>query len=243
MSHSSVHPAPGPAAAPDGTRARGLCLRWLGECDYVPLWQRMQRFTAQRSAADDDEIWFLSHPPVFTQGQAGRAEHLLDPGDIPVVPIDRGGQVTYHGPGQLVVYLLIDLRRAGMGIRDLVSGMESAIITTLSAWGIRGVAREGAPGVYVDDAKIASLGLRVRRGCSYHGLSLNVSMDLAPFSRINPCGYQGLAVTRLRDHVSGLSDAELMARSADRLEEALLAELPAYDRMSHRRTAPAVDAG
>lgn len=219
-----------------------LIVRWLGEQDYVPAWQRMQRFTAQRSTPDSDELWFLSHPPVFTQGQAGQAEHLLDPGDIPVVQIDRGGQVTYHGPGQLVVYTLIDLRRAGLGVRDLVSAMETAIIDCLSRMGMSAT-RARAPGVYVDDAKIASLGLRVRRGCSYHGLSFNVSMDLAPFARINPCGYRGLAVTRVSDHVGG-NDRELMQRSAGLLLEALLAALPSYRRIVHlREQAAAPQAG
>lgn len=182
---------------------RKLVVRQLGLQEYVPVWRAMQNFTSARDAGTPDELWVLSHPPVFTQGQAGKAEHLLAPGDIPVVPIDRGGQVTYHGPGQLVVYLLIDVRRAGMGVRDLVSLIEQCIIETLSAMKIPATTRPSAPGVYVGAAKIAALGLRIRRGCSYHGLSLNVCMDLEPFGRINPCGYQGLAVTRIVDHMQG----------------------------------------
>lgn len=159
----------------------------------------MQRFTDERDAATADELWFTEHDPVFTQGQAGRAEHLLAPGDIPVVQTDRGGQVTYHGPGQLVGYLLFDLRRLHIGVRQLVTGIETSIIELLGSWGIEAAARRDAPGVYVDGAKVAALGLRVRRGCSYHGLSLNVDMDLEPFARINPCGLTGLEVTQLRD--------------------------------------------
>lgn len=159
----------------------------------------MQAFTDQRQADTPDEIWLLQHTPVFTQGQAGKAEHLLNPGEIPVVKTDRGGQVTYHGPGQLIVYLLLDLRRKKLGVRDVVSLMEEAVIAILADYGQSAVARADAPGVYVDGCKIASLGLRVRRGCSFHGLALNVDMDLQPFARINPCGYAGMQMTQLRD--------------------------------------------
>ncbi|MDO8909581.1 MAG: lipoyl(octanoyl) transferase LipB [Pseudohongiella sp.] len=176
-----------------------LIIRQLGLTDYEPIWRAMQSFTSTRQEHAPDELWVLSHRPVFTQGQAGKAEHVLAPGDIPVVQIDRGGQVTYHGPGQLVVYLLIDVRRAGIGVRELVSMIELAIIEALSAVKIEAGLKAGAPGVYVGESKIASLGLRIRRGCSYHGMSLNVAMDLEPFTRINPCGYQGLAVTQVID--------------------------------------------
>ncbi len=158
----------------------------------------MQQFTEQRTDSTADELWLVEHPPVFTVGLNGKPEHLLAPGDIEVIQVDRGGQVTYHGPGQIVVYLLLDLRRRHLGVRQLVNTMEQAVIDLLAAHDINGIARTDAPGVYVDEAKIAALGLRVRRGCSYHGLSLNVDMDLTPFGRINPCGYAGLAVTQLR---------------------------------------------
>jgi lipoyl(octanoyl) transferase len=159
----------------------------------------MQQFTAERGADTADEIWLLQHPPVFTQGMNGKPEHILDNSDIPVVEIDRGGQVTYHGPGQLVVYCLLDLKRLGFGVRQMVSALEDAVIALLEDEGISAVARKDAPGVYVNDAKISALGLRVKRGCSYHGLSLNVDMDLSPFKNINPCGYKDLAVTQLKN--------------------------------------------
>jgi lipoyl(octanoyl) transferase len=171
--------------------------RWLGRVDYEPTWRAMQRYTDTRSADAGDELWALEHPAVFTLGMNGKPEHVLAPGDIPVVSIDRGGQVTYHGPGQLVVYPLLDLRRLDLGVRALVVGLEDALIALLASYGVTALARRDAPGVYVDGAKVASLGLRIRRGCSYHGLALNVGMDLEPFSRINPCGYAGLAVTDL----------------------------------------------
>ena len=159
----------------------------------------MQDFTARRTPDTLDEIWLLEHPPVYTQGQAGKAEHLIAATDIPVVPIDRGGQITYHGPGQVVAYVLVDLRRRGYGVRELVSRMEQAVIDLLAAQGVIAARRAGAPGVYVDGAKIAALGLRIRHGCTYHGLAFNVDMDLAPFAAINPCGYAGMAVTQCRD--------------------------------------------
>jgi lipoate-protein ligase B len=174
-------------------------IRRLGLQAYAPVWRDMQRFTDERDAATPDELWWVEHPPVFTVGLNGKAEHLLNPGGIDVIQVDRGGQVTYHGPGQVVLYLLVDLRRRGLGVRALVNLMEQAVIALLADHGITARARQDAPGVYVDGAKIASLGLRVRRGCSYHGLALNVDMDLEPFHRINPCGYPGLAVTQLRD--------------------------------------------
>ncbi|TNF35882.1 MAG: lipoyl(octanoyl) transferase LipB [Gammaproteobacteria bacterium] len=177
-------------------------VRHLGVQAYEPMWQAMKTFTDTRTAATLDELWCLQHPPVFTLGQAGKREHILNAGDIPVVASDRGGQVTYHGPGQWVVYLLTDIRRKHLGPRQQVDIIEHAIIATLAHHGVIAANRPKAPGVYVGDAKIAQLGLRIRKGASYHGLSLNVDMDLAPFTRIHPCGYEGLRVTRLVDEVS-----------------------------------------
>ena len=175
-------------------------VRSLGLVAYEPTWRAMQDFTRTRGADARDQLWLLEHPPVFTLGLAGRAAHILAPGDIPVVKIDRGGQVTYHGPGQAVAYLLLDLHRYGIGVRELVRRIESGVMQLLEGYGIAGERRAGMPGVYVGDAKIAALGLRVSRGCTYHGLALNVDGDLSPFARIDPCGYPGLAVTRLADH-------------------------------------------
>jgi lipoyl(octanoyl) transferase len=195
-----------------------LGFRELGLVDYEPTWQAMQRFTNERDAATADEIWLLQHPPVFTQGQAGKPEHLLLPGDIPVVQVDRGGQVTYHGPGQLVAYLLLDVRRSGLGVRELVSRIERSLVELLASYGVSASAKPDAPGVYVDGAKIASLGLRIRNGRSFHGLALNVDMDLAPFRRINPCGYAGMAMTQLADQVTGPIDiSEVGARLREQL--------------------------
>lgn len=174
-------------------------LRDLGRQAYAPVWRAMQRFTDARDEATADEVWVVEHAPVFTLGQAGKPEHVLAPGEIPVLQVDRGGQVTYHGPGQLVVYPLLDLRRLKIGVRDYVCKIEQALIDTLDEWNIVAERREGAPGVYVGGAKIAALGIRVRRGCTFHGLSFNVAMDLEPFHRINPCGYQGLQVTSVLD--------------------------------------------
>ena len=185
------------AESPDPAPLRPVLVRDLGAQSYEKVWHAMQAFTDTRGPDTDDELWLVEHLPVFTQGQAGKAEHLLAPGDIPVVPVDRGGQVTYHGPGQIVAYPMIDLRRLGLGVGDLVCRIEQAIINTLDEWNIAGERREGAPGVYVDGAKIAALGLRVRRGCSFHGLAFNIAMDLSPYQRINPCGYQGLAITQM----------------------------------------------
>ncbi len=176
-----------------------LIIRHLGLQDYEPTWRAMREFTDTRDGNSTSEAWLLQHPPVFTQGQAGKAQHVLNPGDIPIVQVDRGGQVTYHGPGQLVVYLLLSLKETGNGIRSLVRKMEDAVIAFLADCDIAAVSRRDAPGVYVDDAKIAALGLRVRRGYTFHGLALNVDMDLEPYARINPCGYAGMAITQMKD--------------------------------------------
>lgn len=197
-------------------------LRELGLVDYEPTWRNMQQFTESRNADTRDEIWFLEHPPVFTLGLAGKMEHVLWPGDIPVIHIDRGGQVTYHGPGQLVVYPLLDLKRLGLGVRALVEAIEMSVIDTLATFGIRARAKREAPGVYTADGrKLASLGLRVRRGCSYHGLAFNVAMDLEPFTRINPCGYAGLQMTQVKDLGGPTSLAQVAAALKPRLLERL----------------------
>ena len=206
------------SAKPHGAALR---VRQLGRRDYAPVWRAMQAFTDQRQADTDDELWLVEHAPVFTLGQAGKPEHLLAPGPIPVLAVDRGGQVTYHGPGQLVAYPLIDLRRAGLGVRELVCAIEQAVIDTLADYGVTAARRDGAPGVYVGAAKIMALGLRVRRGCSFHGLALNVAMDLAPYARINPCGFAGLAVTELRALAADVSMADVAARLVPRLAQAL----------------------
>jgi lipoyl(octanoyl) transferase len=195
-----------------------LIVRHLGQVDYLTTLESMRRYTAERGPHSCDEIWLLQHPPVFTQGQAGKAEHLLAPGDIPVIQVERGGQVTYHGPGQLLAYLLLDLRRLGLGVRELVTAMEQSLIDLLASYGIEAAAKADAPGVYVHGAKIASLGLRVRRGCSFHGLALNVDMDMAPFQRINPCGYAGLQMVHL---AALLESPPSLAEVAKRLERAL----------------------
>ncbi|HPF74146.1 MAG: lipoyl(octanoyl) transferase LipB [Lysobacteraceae bacterium] len=192
-------------------------VRDLGRVDYEPVWRAMQAFTDARDERTPDEIWLVEHAPVFTLGQAGKPEHVLAPGDIPVLKVDRGGQVTYHGPGQIVAYPLLDLRRLKIGVRDYVHRIEQAIIDTLARYSIAAVRRDGAPGVYVDDAKVAALGIRVRRGCTFHGLAFNIAMDLEPFARINPCGYAGLAVTSVVD-LGGPASMETV-------KPALLAEL------------------
>ncbi len=187
-----------------------LIIRNLGRCDYQTTYQAMHDFTDQRDANANDEVWLVEHNPVFTQGQAGKEEHLLNPGDIPIVQSDRGGQVTYHGPGQLVAYVMIDLRRRKLGVRELVTHIENTVIETLNTLGIEAKARPDAPGVYIQDQKICSLGLRIRKGCSFHGLALNVNMDLTPFLRINPCGYAGMEMTQVAqlNESSQLSDIQ-----------------------------------
>lgn len=181
------------------TLPKPIVVSYLGRSDYQGTWDAMKEFTNRRNPQTPDELWIVEHAPVFTQGLNGRAEHLLDPGDIPVVQIDRGGQITYHGPGQLVLYCLLDITRLGLGVKGLVARIEKSVIDLLGLYQVVSHTREGAPGVYVGKAKIAALGLRIRKGCCYHGLSLNVDMDLEPFTRINPCGYAGLAVTQLSD--------------------------------------------
>jgi len=194
-----------------------VIVRHLGLQEYEATWQAMRDFTNARTPGTPSEIWLLEHPPVFTQGQAGKAEHVLDPGDIPVVQSDRGGQVTYHGPGQLVLYLLLDLKATGRGIRGLVTAMEESVIGLLADEGVQAHARPDAPGVYVEEKKVAALGLRVRRGYTYHGLALNVDPDLEPFSRINPCGHAGQAVTSLAELGIDLSMTEAGQKLVERL--------------------------
>lgn len=196
----------------DVSASQKLVIRDLAIADYTAVWQAMQQFTDTRDANTADQLWLLEHQPVFTQGQAGKAEHLLFPGDIPVVKVDRGGQVTYHGPGQLVVYVLLDLKRRNLGVRQLVTLLEQVLIQLLAGYGINAYAKADAPGVYVADAKIASLGLRVRKGCTFHGLALNVDMDLTPFSRINPCGYAGMQMIQCKDLGGPQSIAEAKQR-------------------------------
>lgn len=202
-------------------------LRYRGVVEYAAAFAAMQQFSALRTGATPDEIWFLQHPPVYTLGLSARSEHLLDPGDIPVVHADRGGQVTYHGPGQLVIYTLLDLKRSGLQIRPLVTRLEQSVIDLLDDFGIAADRKAGAPGVYVAGAKIAALGVRVRRGCCYHGIALNVSLDLAPYRGINPCGYAGLAVTRLADLGIEADCNEVARRLAPHLLRNLYADAPA----------------
>jgi len=187
------------ALAPGDVALARPVVRRLGRVSYEPTWETMRFFNQARGPATPDEIWLLEHDPVFTLGLAGRAEHVLDPGDIPVVRCDRGGQVTYHGPGQAVAYVMLDLRRRNLGVKALVRRLEQAVIDVLRGYGLAGRRRDGMPGVYVGDEKIASIGLRIANGCSYHGVALNADVDLAPFTRIDPCGYPGLATTRLAD--------------------------------------------
>ncbi|APZ44112.1 lipoyl(octanoyl) transferase LipB [Acidihalobacter ferrooxydans] len=198
-----------------------LLIHYMGRRPYLPVWQAMRDFTDVRTPDTPDEFWVVEHPPVFTLGQAARREHLLAPGEIPVVQIDRGGQVTYHGPGQVVIYTLLDLRRRRLGVRALVEALEQGVIALLEEYDIAAHARRDAPGVYVGKRKIAALGLRVRRGCSYHGLAFNVDMDLAPYQRINPCGYEGLEVTRLVDLGVPLAWHEAAPALAGKLAETL----------------------
>jgi lipoyl(octanoyl) transferase len=203
-----------------------IVVRSLGLHDYEPLWRDMQQFTETRSSLTPDEIWFTEHPPVFTLGLNASRDHLLRPGDIPVIQVDRGGQVTYHGPGQLMIYPLIDLQRANLGVRDLVTGLEQTVIDLLGEFDIEAVSRKDAPGVYVEGRKVASVGLRVRRGGSYHGMALNIDMNLEPFSRINPCGFSDLEVTDL----AALGIDESPAEIQERVQAHLLRHLRMSDR-------------
>jgi lipoyl(octanoyl) transferase len=200
-----------------------LILRQIDTGDYQAIWHAMQNFTDHRDDQTPDELWLVEHDPVFTQGQAGKEEHLLNTGDIPVVKVDRGGQVTYHGPGQLVIYLLLNLRRRKLGVRDLVTKIEQAIVDLLAQYDIKAYAKPDAPGVYVDDKKIASLGLRVRKGCSFHGLALNIDMDLEPFLRINPCGYAGLEMLQ----TSNIGGPKTVAEASEALGQLLASSLGA----------------
>jgi lipoyl(octanoyl) transferase len=196
-------------------------VKWLGRVAYAPTFQAMQDFTATRTAETPDELWIVEHPPVYTLGQAGKPEHILADIGIPIVKIDRGGQVTYHGPGQVVIYLLLDLQRLKIKVRELVTAIEQAVIDFLATQGVAAMRRDGAPGVYVGDAKIAALGLKIKNGCSYHGLSLNVDMDLSPFTAINPCGYAGLKVTQTKDLNISLTAHE----AGEQLSQHLLQQL------------------
>lgn len=208
-----------------------LSVKKLGRQDYEPVWKAMHKFTDERTEEDVDQVWLVEHNPVFTQGQAGKAEHVLNAGDIPVIQSDRGGQVTYHGPGQLVAYFLINIRRKKFGVRDLVTHIENLVINTLKAYNINSTARPDAPGVYVDGKKICSLGLRIRRGCSFHGLALNVDMDLSPFLRINPCGYQGMEMAQV-SQLGGPSELENVEQQL--IQE--LVELLGYDQVDIQAT-------
>lgn len=196
-------------------------VRRLGRVDYEPTWRAMQSFSAMRGADTPDEIWLLEHPPLFTLGLAGRPEHLLAEIGVPLVKTDRGGQITYHGPGQVIAYLLLDLKRRKLNVRELVSRIEQSLIDLLAGCGVEGERLAGAPGVYVGGAKIAALGLRVKNGCSYHGLSLNVDMDLSPFAAINPCGYEGLPVTQLRDLAGPIDQESVGERLLEQLKNHL----------------------
>ena len=198
-----------------------ILVRHLGEVDYHDVWQKMQDFTDTRQKDTPDELWFLQHPSVYTLGKNGKPEHVLNAAETPVINVDRGGQVTYHGPGQIVVYTLLDLTRMKIGVRDLVTMLEQTIVELLGGYGVTATARREAPGVYVNDAKIAALGLRVRKGRSFHGLALNVDMDLEPFRRINPCGYEGLEVTQLKNLVTGIEIKDVV----DNLQQSLLKNL------------------
>jgi len=204
-------------AARSNTETSIIVVRSLGLQEYEPLWRGMQQFTNTRSSSTPDEIWFTEHPPVFTLGLNASREHLLAPGEIPVIQIDRGGQVTYHGPGQLMIYPLIDLKRARLGVRDLVTALEQTVVDLSAEFGVEACSRSDAPGVYVQDRKIASIGLRVRRGASYHGMALNIDVDLEPFSRINPCGFSDLEVTDLNTLGVMQGRDEIQARVQDHL--------------------------
>jgi lipoyl(octanoyl) transferase len=229
---ASRAPEAAPRAAPQPDTPR---LRWLGRVAYEPTWRAMQDYTARRDASSPDEIWLLEHDPVYTLGMNADRSHVLDPGDIPVIQIDRGGQVTYHGPGQLVVYPLIDVRRAGLDVRALVTALELSVVEYAARFGIGAQCRADAPGVYVDAAKLASVGLRIRRGGSYHGLALNVDMNLEPFERINPCGYAGLAMTQL----AALGASRELRAVAEEFAPLLCSQLQQRSRAACARSAPA----
>jgi lipoyl(octanoyl) transferase len=207
-----------------------LHIRHLGQQDYQTVWHAMQAYTDNRDAHSHDELWIVEHSPVFTQGQAGKSEHILNPGDIPVIQVDRGGQVTYHGPGQLVVYPLIDIKRAKLGVRQLVNHIEQSIIDMLAQYDINAYAKADAPGVYVKECKIASLGLRIRKGCSFHGLALNVDMDLAPFRRINPCGYAGLEMVQSK----ALNGPQTVLEAGDKLTHSF-SKILGYQELIHHQ--------
>jgi lipoyl(octanoyl) transferase len=206
-----------------------LIIRQIDIGEYETIWQAMQQFTDNRDDEVVDELWLVEHAPVFTQGQAGKEEHLLNTGDIPVVKVDRGGQVTYHGPGQLVIYLLLNLKRRKMGVRDLVTKIEQAIVDLLALYQVKAYAKKDAPGVYVDDKKIASLGLRVRKGCSFHGLALNVDMDMEPFLRINPCGYAGMEMLQTKQ----IDGPQTVVEAGNKLGAILAQSLAATDIQQH----------
>ncbi len=201
-----------------------IVVHHLGEVPYSETWQKMQDFTNSRDQNTADELWFLQHPPVYTMGKNAKPEHLLAPDNIPIINADRGGQVTYHGPGQLVVYTLLDLKRLKIGVRELVTLIEKTLVELLNGYDIDASAKPEAPGVYVNNAKIAALGLRIRKGCSFHGLALNVDMDLEPFSRINPCGYEGLEVTQLKNFIEDIEMDEV----ADNLQQRLMNNILSY---------------
>jgi len=210
--------------SPTSKSSRLPLVRHLGRQDYTTVWHNMQAFTAGRDANSRDEIWVVEHDPVYTLGLNGKPEHILNAGNIPVVQCDRGGQVTYHGPGQIVTYVLLDLRRRNLGVKNLVHNLEQAVLDLLKHYGLAGERRPNAPGVYINGEKVAALGLRVRRGCSYHGLSLNVDMDLEPFTRINPCGYQGLKTTQLKDLLENIHITQVTTDLLQQLNQWLAAK-------------------
>ena len=207
-----------------------LHIRHLGRQDYETVWHAMQKYTDDRTSDSPDELWLVEHNPVFTQGQAGKAEHILNTGDIPVIQVDRGGQVTYHGPGQLVAYPLIDIKRRKIGVRQLVTAIEQSLISLLKPYNIEAYAKSDAPGVYVDERKIASLGLRIRKGCSFHGLALNVDMNLSPFLRINPCGYAGLEMVQCKQ----LNGPQNVSEAGDKLINTFSQQLGYSELISHQ---------
>ncbi|WP_153912822.1 lipoyl(octanoyl) transferase LipB [Shewanella sp. TC10] len=211
-------------------QTQALHIRHLGRQDYESVWHAMQAYTDNRDSDSNDELWIVEHSPVFTQGQAGKSEHILNPGDIPVIQVDRGGQVTYHGPGQLVVYPLIDIKRGKLGVRQLVNNIEQSIVDMLAMYDVNAYAKADAPGVYVDERKVASLGLRIRKGCSFHGLALNVDMDLAPFQRINPCGYAGMEMVQCK----ALGGPQTVEDAGDKLIQTL-SKVLGYQELVHHQ--------